>query len=115
MLEWMSPVRVVSVSDRKMASWQTTSAVLYSTEDYVAASFRSMENEKMVKRPVGRPGKSARSKATARCKKTRRMSRLHHMYLLMVRSPQMSSLFDGSAPWSKSSTFFCTAESVPLN
>ena len=24
--------------------WQTTSAVLYSTEDYVAASFRSMES-----------------------------------------------------------------------
>ena len=45
------------------------------TEDYVAASFRSTESEKTVKRPMGRPGKSARSNSMATRKKTRRMSR----------------------------------------
>ena len=42
--------------------------LLNSTEDYVAASFRPTESEKSVKRPMGRPGKSARSKAMARRK-----------------------------------------------
>ena len=52
-LEWKSPVHMVSVSE--VAPWQTTSAVLYSTEDYVAAFFRPMESEKTVKRPMVRP------------------------------------------------------------
>ena len=79
-------------------------------------SFRSTKNEKKtVKQPVVRPGKSARSKAIARCKKTSTTSRWHHMYLLMVRSPRLSSVFVASAPCSKNSTLVCTTEFVPLN
>ena len=71
-MERKSHVCMVSARDHEMVSLADYfSRVVY----YVAASFRSTESEKTVKRPMGRPGKSARSKAMARLKKTRRTSR----------------------------------------
>ena len=54
---------------------QTTSAMLSSTEDYAAASFRSTESEKVVQQSMGRPEKSSYSRAMTRRKKTKRTSR----------------------------------------
>ena len=56
MLEQKFPFCMVSAS--AMASLAQYLAVLYSTEDYVAASFRSTESEKTTLSPMVRPEKA---------------------------------------------------------
>ena len=91
--------------------WQTTSVVLYSTEDYVTAPSGP---RKVRRRSSNLWWDLEKAPARKQWKKTSTTSRWHHMYLLMVRSPRLSSVFVASAPCSKSSTLFSTTEFVPL-
>ena len=92
----------------KWRPWQTTSAVLYSTEDYVAASFRSRESEKTIKWPMGRRWKK-------HLQEDKKNVQVAPHVPADGEEPTNVSLFDASALWSTSNTLFCTTEFVPLN
>ena len=77
-------------------------------------SCRSTESELTVKRPMGRPGKSACLKAMARRKKTRTSREAPHVSADGEEPTNVKSI-RCQCTVSKSSVLFCTLGFVPLN